>query len=82
MPAAWRLFTPSEAAVASGVPVKTVHREIDEGPLKTTQGRPGSKRSLREEDLFYLAVAKGIDTKRETGASRSRTKDGRRGPGD
>ncbi len=63
MPAAWRLFTPSEAAVASGVPVKTVHREIDEGPLKTTQGRPGSKRSLREEDLFYLAVAKGIDTK-------------------
>ena len=28
-----RTFTPSEAAVASGVPLKTVHREIDQGPL-------------------------------------------------
>ena len=63
MPDEPRMFTPSEAAVASGVPVKTVHREIDEGPLQTARKRPGSKRSLREEDLFYLAVAKGIDTK-------------------
>jgi len=58
-----RTFTPSEAAVVSGVPVKTVHREIDEGPLKTTSRRSGSKRSLHEEDLFYLAVAKGLDTR-------------------
>ncbi len=58
-----RMFTASEAAVVLGVPVKTIHREIDEGPLRTARKRPASKRSLRQEDLFYLAVAKGIDTK-------------------
>ena len=58
-----RTFTPSEAAVVSGVPVKTVHREIDEGPLKPKRRKPGSKRTLREQDLFYLAVAKGLDTR-------------------
>jgi uncharacterized protein (DUF433 family) len=58
-----RTFTPSEAAVVSGVPVKTVHREIDEGPLKPRRRRPGSKRALREQDLFYLAAAKGLDTR-------------------
>lgn len=58
-----RTFTASEAAVVSGVPVKTVHREIDEGPLKPERRRPGSKRALREHDLFYLAVAKGLDTR-------------------
>ena len=58
-----RTFTPSEAAVASGVSLRTVHREIDEGPLRTTRKRSGSKRSLREEDLLYLALAKGLDTK-------------------
>ena len=58
-----RIFTPGEAAVVSGVPVKTVHREIDEGPLKPARKRAGSKRALREEDLFYLAVAKGLDTR-------------------
>jgi len=58
-----RTFTPSEAAVVSGVPVKTVHREIDEGPLKPKRRRPGSKRALREQDLFYLTVAKGLDTR-------------------
>jgi uncharacterized protein (DUF433 family) len=58
-----RSFTPSEAAVISGVPVKTVHREIDEGPLKPKRKRFAAKRSLRQEDLFYLAVAKGLDTR-------------------
>ncbi len=58
-----RTFTPSEAAVVSGVPVKTVHREIDEGPLKPKRRRPGSKRALSEQDLFYLAAAKGLDTR-------------------
>ena len=29
-----RTFTPSEAAVASGVPLKTVHREIDQCSVK------------------------------------------------
>jgi uncharacterized protein (DUF433 family) len=58
-----RIFTPGEAAVVSGVPVKTVHREIDEGPLRPKRKRSGGKRSLREQDLFYLAVAKGLDTR-------------------
>jgi uncharacterized protein (DUF433 family) len=58
-----RTFTPCEAAVVSGVSVKTVHREIDEGPLKPKRRRPGSKRALREQDLFYLAAAKGLDTR-------------------
>ena len=58
-----RIFTPSEAAVVSGVPLKTVHREIDEGPLKLARKRSGNKRALREEDLFYLAVAKRLDTR-------------------
>ena len=57
-----RTFTPSEAAVVSGVAVKTVHREIDEGPLKPKTKKSARKRSLREEDLFYLAVAKSLDT--------------------
>ncbi len=58
-----RTFTPSEAAVVSGVAVKTVHREIDEGPLKPKRKRSASKRALRQEDLFYLAVAKVLDTR-------------------
>jgi len=58
-----RGFTPNEAAVVSGVPVKTVHREIDEGPLKARRRKNGSKRSLPEEALFYLAVLKSLDTR-------------------
>lgn len=58
-----RTFTPNEAAVVSGVAVKAVHREIDEGPLKPKRTRSVGKRALREEDLFYLVVAKGLDTR-------------------
>ena len=43
------------------MPVKTVHREIDEGPLKAKKS--GGRRSLQKEDLFYLAVAKSLDTR-------------------
>jgi uncharacterized protein (DUF433 family) len=56
-----RIFTPAEAAVASGVPVRTIHREIDEGPLKSALKKNGNKRALREEDLVYLAAAKRFD---------------------
>jgi hypothetical protein len=58
-----RTFTPTEAAVASGVPVKTIHREIDEGPLKSALKQPGNKRCIREEDLLYLAVTRRLDPK-------------------
>jgi uncharacterized protein (DUF433 family) len=63
MPGEERAFTPSEAAAVSGVPVKTVNREIDEGPLKAKRKTSGGRRSLQEEDLFYLAVANSIDTR-------------------
>ena len=58
-----KAFTPNEAAVVSGVPVKTVNREIDEGPLRAKRKKSGGRRSLQEEDLFYLAVAKSLDTR-------------------
>lgn len=72
-----RTFTPSEAAVVSGVAVKTVHREIDEGPLKPKTKKSARKRSLREEDLFYLAVAKSLDTNlvQLTGAGKDKLHD-------
>jgi uncharacterized protein (DUF433 family) len=57
-----RTFAPSEAAMAAGVPVKMVHREIDQGPLKAARRR-GNKRALREEDLFYLAAANCLDNR-------------------
>lgn len=63
MPSKRKAFTPSEAAVVSGVPLKTVHREIDEGPLKAKRTKSGGRRSLEEEDLFYLAVVKSLDTR-------------------
>jgi uncharacterized protein (DUF433 family) len=56
-----RTFTPAEAAVVSGVPVKTIHREIDQGPLKSALKQNGNKRALREEDLVYLAAAKRFE---------------------
>ncbi|HXR37111.1 MAG TPA: DUF433 domain-containing protein, partial [Candidatus Binataceae bacterium] len=49
--------------VASGVPVKAIHREIDEGPLKSALKQPGNKRCIREEDLLYLAVTRRLDPK-------------------
>jgi uncharacterized protein (DUF433 family) len=58
-----RTFTPSEAAVASGVPLKTVHREIDQGPLKAARKESRSKRALKEDDLFYLVIANRLDTR-------------------
>ena len=58
-----RTFTPSEAAVASGVSLKIVHREIDQGPLKAARKQSRSRRSLEEHDLLYLAVAKRLDTR-------------------
>ena len=56
-------FTPSEAAVASGVLLKTVHREIDQGPLKAARKESGSKRALKEDDLFYLVIANWLESR-------------------
>jgi uncharacterized protein (DUF433 family) len=52
-------FTPSEAAVVSGLPVRVVQKAIDEGPL--ARGRKSRHRELTEPDLFYLVTIKGFD---------------------
>jgi len=52
-------FTPSEAAVVSGIPVRAVQKAIDDGPL--VRGRKSGARVLTEPDLFYLATIKGFD---------------------
>ncbi len=52
-------FTPSEAAVVSGLALHSVQREIDEGPLR--KARPalfGVGRRLNKNDLLYLALVK------------------------
>ena len=56
-------FTPSEAAVVSGVPIHAVHKAIDEGPLEGARGRKSRRRSLKEVDLMYLAAASVFDPK-------------------
>ncbi len=52
-------FTPSEAAVVSGLPVRAVQKAIDEGLL--ARGRKNRRRTLTEPDLFYLVTIKGFD---------------------
>lgn len=52
-------FTPSEAAVVSGLPVRAVQKAIDEGPL--ARGRKNRRRELTAPDLFYLVTIKGLD---------------------
>lgn len=52
-------FTPTEAAVVTGLPVRTVQKAIDEGPL--ARGRKNRRRELTAPDLFYLVTIKGLD---------------------
>jgi uncharacterized protein (DUF433 family) len=52
-------FTPAEAAVVSGLPVRTVQKAIDEGLL--ARGRKNRRRELTEPDLLYLVTIKGFD---------------------
>jgi uncharacterized protein (DUF433 family) len=54
-------FTPSEAALVSGVPIQAVHKAIDEGPLESARGRKSRRRTLTELDLLYLAAASIFD---------------------
>ncbi len=56
---AQQTFTPSEAAVVSGLPVRTVQKAIDEGIL--ARGRKNRRRELTEPDLLYLVTIKGFD---------------------
>jgi uncharacterized protein (DUF433 family) len=58
-----RTFTPSEAAVVSGVPVQAVNKAIDGGPLHSARDRKSGERTLTETDLLYLATTGIFDPK-------------------
>lgn len=58
-----KTFTPSEAAVVSGVSLQGVHKAIDEGPLESARARKAGKRILTEADVLYLATAGIFDPK-------------------
>jgi uncharacterized protein (DUF433 family) len=58
-----RTFTPSEAAVVSGVPLATIHKAIDDGPLGSVRERKVGKRVLLETDVVYLAASSIFDPK-------------------
>jgi len=57
-----RTFTPSEAAVVSGVPVQAVHKAIDGGPLHSARDCKPRERSLTETDLLYLGTTAIFDS--------------------
>jgi uncharacterized protein (DUF433 family) len=52
-------FTPAEAAVVSGLPVRAVQKAIDDRIL--ARGRKSRRRELTEPDLLYLVTIKGFD---------------------
>ena len=56
-----RTFTPSEAAVVSGVPLSAIHKAIDEGPLTQARTRKPGKRVLVDSEVLYLAAANIFD---------------------
>jgi uncharacterized protein (DUF433 family) len=56
-----RTFTPSEAAVVTGVPLSVVHKAIDAGPLGKYRSREPGKRSLLKTDVIYLAAMSIFD---------------------
>jgi uncharacterized protein (DUF433 family) len=56
-----KTFTPSEAAVISGVPVQAVHKAIDKGPLESARGRKPGKQRLTDTDLIYLTIISIFD---------------------
>src|SRR5579864_189607 len=55
-------FTPSEAAAISGLGLRAIQREIDEGPLKTARaGRNGPRRQINKHDLLYLVLVRDFE---------------------
>jgi uncharacterized protein (DUF433 family) len=56
-------FTPSEAAVVSGLKLSAVHKSIDEGPLGGARARIDGKRVLSETEIVYLAATEIFDPK-------------------
>jgi uncharacterized protein (DUF433 family) len=57
------LFTPTEAAAITGVPVKLVRKEIEKKVIKATRKyrRARSDVHVTLEDLLYLRVLGGLD---------------------
>jgi uncharacterized protein (DUF433 family) len=69
-----RTFTPSEAAVVSGVSLSTIHKAIDEGPLGSAREREAGKRILTETDVVYLAASSIFDPKLTQLTDRAKTR--------
>jgi uncharacterized protein (DUF433 family) len=49
-------YTPAEAAVLSDLPLASIHKAIDEGPLESARSSKPGRRTLTETDVFYLAA--------------------------
>ncbi len=59
MPAAARLFTPSEAAAVTGIGVKAVNNAIDKRIVKAAKSAPGARparRALTADDLLRVKL--------------------------
>lgn len=55
-------FTPSEAAAISGLGLRSIQREIDEGPVSGARAaRAGHRRRLSERDLLYFLLVKDFE---------------------
>lgn len=63
MPDRKRTFTPAEAAVVTAVPIEAVNRELAAGPIGRRLTKSGHKPGLQEEDLLYLTIARGLETR-------------------
>jgi uncharacterized protein (DUF433 family) len=62
MEPARNLFTPTEAAALTGVPVKLVRKEIEKKVIRPKRvGRKPKRVELELWDLFYLRVLSGLD---------------------
>jgi uncharacterized protein (DUF433 family) len=59
---AQRTFSPSEASAISGLDLRSVQREIDEGPVKKARAaRNGRKRRLTRNDLLYFVLVRDFE---------------------
>jgi uncharacterized protein (DUF433 family) len=62
MDQAQETFTPSEAAAISGLALRSVQREIDEGQVRKARAAPTTgRRYLTKHDLLYLVLVRDFE---------------------
>jgi uncharacterized protein (DUF433 family) len=54
-------FTPSEAAAISGLSLRSVQREIDEGPVTKARSESNGRRRLDIAALLYLVILRDVE---------------------